>query len=143
MSANQSSLDAWLKNYEEQTQEDKEVTASGEYEERATLKAERDQIYSGYFLESYQGGIEGKYGENTAVRLTSPDGEKMTLWVNGFEETHFNQFIERLEKKGVDLPVKIDFLRTQEESKTGNKYNRLRLMEVATGEEVQFELDSL
>lgn len=143
MSANQSSLDAWLKNYEEQTQEDKEVTASGEYEERATLKAERDQIYSGYFLESYQGGIEGKYGENTAVRLTSPDGEKMTLWVNGFEETHFNQFVERLEKKGVDLPVKIDFLRTQEESKTGNKYNRLRIMEVATGEEVQFELDSL
>ena len=143
MSANQSSLDAWLKNYDEQTQEDKEVTASGEYEERTTLKAERNQIYSGYFLESYQGGIEGKYGENTAVRLTSPDGEKMTLWVNGFEETHFNQFVERLEKKGVDLPVKIDFLRTQEESKTGNKYNRLRIMEVATGEEVQFELDSL
>ena len=143
MSNNQSSLDAWLKNYEEQTQEDKEVTASGEYEERTTLKAERGQIYSGYFLESYQGGIEGKYGENTAVRLTSPDGEKMTLWVNGFEEKHFNQFVERLEKKGVDLPVKIDFLRTQEDSSGGNKYNRLRIMEVDTGEDVQFELDSL
>ena len=48
------------------------------------------------------------------------------------------------EKKGASLPVKIDFLRTQEEAaKTGNKYNRLRIMEVASGEEVQFELDSL
>jgi len=131
------------KGYDEQVQEDKEITASGEYDERSTLKAERDRVYSGFFLESHQGGIEGKYGENTAVRLTSPEGDKLTLWVNGFEETHFNQFIERLEKKGIELPVKIDFLRTQEESKTGNKYNRLRLMEVATGEEVQFELDSL
>jgi hypothetical protein len=39
--------------------------------------------------------------------------------------------------------VKVDFLRSQEESKGGNKYNRLRIMETASGEEVQFELDSL
>ena len=52
--------------------------------------------------------------------------------------------LRKLEKKGVSLPVKIDFLRTQEEAaKTGNTYNRLRIMEVASGEEVQFELDSL
>jgi len=139
----QTSMDEFLKNYNEQVQEDKEVVASGEYDERTTLKAERDQVYSGYFIESYQAGIEGKYGENTAVRVTSPTGEKQTLWVNGFEEQHFNQFIERLEKKGVNLPVKVDFLRSQEESKGGNKYNRLRIMETASGEEVQFELDSL
>ena len=139
----QTSMDEFLKNYNEQVQEDKEVAASGEYEERTTLRAERDQVYSGYIIESYQGGIEGKYGENTAVRVTSPDGEKQTLWVNGFEEQHFNQFIERLEKKGIDLPVKVDFLRSQEESKSGNKYNRIRFMETASGEEVQFELDSL
>lgn len=143
MSDTQKSLNEWLKGYAEQNEEDKEITASGEYDERATLKAERDKVYSGFFLESYQGGIEGKYGENTAVRLTSPEGDKLTLWVNGYEETHFNQFISLLEKKGIDLPVKIDFLRTQEESKGGNKYNRLRLMVVANGEEVQFELDSL
>lgn len=139
----QTSMDEFLKNYNEQVQEDKEVATSGEYEERTTLRAERDQVYSGYIIESYQGGIEGKYGENTAVRVTSPDGEKQTLWVNGFEEQHFNQFIERLEKKGIDLPVKVDFLRSQEDSKGGNKYNRIRFMETASGDEVKFELDSL
>ena len=74
--------------------------------------------------------------------MCHPDGKKQTLWVNGHEEQHFLQFIERLEKKGIDLPVKVDFLRSQEESKQGNKYNRLRIMETASGEEVQFELDS-
>lgn len=139
----QKSLDEFLKNYDEQVQEDKEVTTSGEYDERTTLKAERDKVYSDYIVESYQSGIEGKFGDNTAIRLTSPDGEKMTLWVNGFEEKHFNQFVERLEKKNIDLPVKVDFLRSQEESKGGNKYNRIRFMETASGQDVQFELDSL
>ena len=95
-------------------------------------------------IESSQDGIEGKYGTNTAIRLTSPEGTKVTLWVNGYEEEHFNAFIEKLDKKGVSLPVKVDFLRTQEEAKTsGNKYNRIRFLEVASGEEVQMELDSL
>jgi len=133
-----------MKNYEAQNEEDRDTVASGEYDERETLRAERDKIYSGYFLESSQDGIEGKYGTNTAVRLTSPEGTKLTLWVNGFEEEHFNAFVEKLEKKGVSLPVKIDFLRTQETSKTSdNKYNKLRIMEVASGEEVQMELNSL
>jgi len=133
-----------MKNYEAQNEEDRDTVASGEYDERETLRAERDKIYSGYFLESSQDGIEGKYGTNTAVRLTSSEGTKVTLWVNGFEEEHFNAFMEKLEKKGVSLPVKIDFLRTQETSKTSdNKYNKLRIMEVASGEEVQMELNSL
>lgn len=138
----QTSMDEFLKNYSEQVEEDKEVTTSGEYEERTTLKAERDQVYSDYIVESYQSGIKGTYGENTAVRITSSTGEKHTLWVNGFEEKHFLQFIERLEKKNVSLPVKVDFLRSQQESSNGNKYNRLRIMETASGEDVQFELDS-
>ena len=133
-----------MKNYEAQNEEDRDTVASGEYDERETLRAERDKIYSGYFLESSQDGIEGKFGTNTAVRLTSPEGTKLTLWVNGYEEEHFNAFVEKLGKKGVSLPVKIDFLRTQETSKTSdNKYNKLRIMEVASGEEVQHELDSL
>ena len=144
MAGTQKSLDEFNKNYEAQNEEDKDAVASGEYEDRETLRADRDVVYSGYYLESSQDGIEGKYGTNTAVRLTSPEGTKLTLWVNGYEEEHFNAFMAKLEKKGVSLPVKIDFLRTQEEAKTsGNAYNRLRIMEVASGEEVQFELDSL
>lgn len=144
MAGTQKSLDEFMKNYEAQNEEDRDAVASGEYDERETLRADRDKIYSGYFLESSQDGIEGKYGTNTAVRLTSPEGKKLTLWVNGFEEEHFNAFVEKLEKKGVSLPVKIDFLRTQETSKTSdNKYNKLRIMEVASGDEVQHELDSL
>jgi hypothetical protein len=144
MAGTQKSLDEFMKNYAEQNEEDRDTVASGEYDERETLRAERDKIYSGYFLESSQDGIEGKFGTNTAVRLTSPEGTKLTLWVNGFEEEHFNAFVEKLGKKGVSLPVKIDFLRTQETSKTSdNKYNKLRIMEVASGEEVQMELNSL
>jgi hypothetical protein len=144
MSNKQSTLDEFNKNYEAQNKEDRDAVASGEYEERETLRAERDQIYSGYIMESSQDGIEGKYGTNTAIRLTSPEGTKVTLWVNGYEEEHFNAFMEKLDKKGVSLPVKVDFLRTQEEAKTsGNKYNRIRFLEVASGEEVQMELDSL
>ena len=144
MTGKQKSLDEFMKNYEAQNEEDRDTVASGEYDERETLRAERDKIYSGYFLESSQDGIEGKFGTNTAVRLTSPEGTKLTLWVNGYEEEHFNAFVEKLGKKGVSLPVKIDFLRTQETSKTSdNKYNKLRIMEVASGEEVQHELDSL
>ena len=144
MSNKQSTLDEFNKNYEAQNKEDKAAVASGEYDERETLRAERDQIYSGYIIESSQDGIEGKYGTNTAIRLTSPEGTKVTLWVNGYEEEHFNAFIEKLDKKGASLPVKVDFLRTQEEAKSsGNKYNRIRFLEVASGEEVQHELDSL
>ena len=134
-----------MKGYQEQVGQDETVQGSGEYEERTTLKAERDTVYSDYIIESFQGDIEGKYGTNTAVRVTSPDGEKLTLWVNGFEEQHFNSFIERLQAKGIDLPVKVDFLRTQEKSKKNENrtYNMIRFMEKAHGEEVQFELDSL
>ena len=144
MSDTQKSLDEFMKNYEAQNEVDKDLVGSGEYDERETMRADRDTIYSGYYLESYQAGIEGKYGENTAVRITSPEGEKLTLWVNGYEEQHFNAFMEKLDKKGLSLPVKFDFLRTQEEAKeSGRSYNRIRFVLTASGEEVQFELDSL
>jgi hypothetical protein len=143
MAGTQKSLDEFMKNYAEQNEEDRDTVASGEYDERETLRAERDKIYAGYYLESSQDGIEGKFGTNTAVRLTSPEGTKLTLWVNGFEEEHFNAFVEKLGKKGVSLPVKIDFLRTQETSKSDNKYNKLRIMEVDSGEDVRMELESL
>jgi len=145
MAERQTAIDEFMKGYQEQVGKDESAQSSGEYEERTTLKAERDTVYSDYIIESYQGDIEGKYGTNTAIRLTSADGEKQTLWVNGFEEQHFNNFIERLQSKGIELPVKVDFLRTQEKSKKNEErtYNMIRFMEKAHGEEVQFELDSL
>ena len=142
-----------MKNFKDQEAEDRATTGSGEFQERTTLKTERDQVYAGYYIESYQGGIEGKYGVNTAIRVTSPEGEKQTLWVNGFEETHFNNFMKKLtssdvvtvdEKGNLSAPLKVDFLRTQPISeKTSKPYNRIMFVLQASGEEAQGELDSL
>jgi hypothetical protein len=138
----QTKLDAFLASVNEQEKQDRETSGSGEFEDRKKLEADRDVLYEGYFLESSQSEIEGTYGSNTAVRITDPTGEKKTLWVSGFEEQHFETFLRRLETDGVELPVKFSFLRTQVESKTGNTYNKLQLRLDASGDDVQFELDS-
>ena len=143
MSDQQTKLDDFMREVQEQEKKDRELSGSGEFEERETLRADRDNLYEGYYLESFQSGIVGKFGENTAVRLTSPTGEKVTLWVNGFEEQHFNQFIARLEGDELSLPVKISFMRTQKESEKGNTYNRLFVRLDAHGDDVAFEMDSL
>jgi hypothetical protein len=138
----QTNLDVFLKDVEEQEKQDRDTTGTGEFEERSTLKADRDILYEGYFVESYQSGIAGQFGDNTAVRVTSPTGEKQTLWVNGYEEQHFLKFIERNATDNIELPVKISFLRTQKESAAGNVYNSLKIRMDGHGDEVQFELDS-
>lgn len=141
---NQMSLDDFKLEVQEQEKEYTSTFGSGEFESRETLRAEREKPYLGYIVEGYSANVEGKFGNNTAIRLTSPAGEKQTLWVNNFEEQHFNQFITRLEKQGLELPVKISFARTQEVSeKTGNPYNKLMIKLVASGEDVQIELDNL
>ena len=141
---NQMSLDDFRAEVQAQEKEYTATFGSGEFESRETLKAEREKPYLNYIVEGYSANVEGKFGNNTAIRLTSPAGEKQTLWVNNFEEQHFNQFITRLEKQGLDLPVKISFARTQEVSeKTGNPYNKLMIKLVASGEDVQIELDNL
>ena len=56
MSDTQKSLDEFMKNYEAQNEEDKDLVGSGEYDERETMRADRDTIYSGYYLESCQSG---------------------------------------------------------------------------------------
>lgn len=141
---NQMSLDDFKLEVQAQEKEYTTTFGSGEFESRVTLKAEREKPYLGYIVEGYSANVEGKFGNNTAIRLTSPAGEKQTLWVNNFEEQHFNQFITRLEKQGLELPVKISFARTQEVSeKTGNPYNKLMIKLVASGEDVQIELDNL
>ena len=128
---------------QEQEKEYAATFGSGEFESRETLKAERDKPYLGYIVEGYSANVEGKFGNNTAIRLTSPAGEKQTLWVNNFEEQHFNQFIARLEGDDLSLPVKISFMRTQKESEKGNTYNRLFVRLDAHGDDVAFEMDSL
>ena len=141
---NQMSLDDFRAEVQEQEKEYTATFGSGEFESRETLKAEREKPYLNYIVEGYSANVEGKFGKNTAIRITSPSGEKQTLWVNNFEEQHFNQFITRLEKQGLDLPVKISFAKTQEVSeKTGNPYNKLMIKLVASGEDVQIELDNL
>lgn len=141
---NQMSLEDFVNEVKEQEKEYTATFGSGEFESRETLQAEREKPYLGYIVEGYSANVEGKFGKNTAIRLTSPTGEKQTLWVNNFEEQHFNQFIARLEKQGLELPVKISFARTQEVSeKTGNPYNKLMIKLVASGEDVQIELDNL
>jgi len=141
---NQMSLDDFIGEVQEQENEYRAAFGDGEFESRETLKTERDTPYQNYIVEGYTDNVEGKFGLNTAIRITSPAGEKQTLWVNGFEEQHFNQFIARQEKQGHDLPLKISFARTQEVSeKTGNPYNKLLIKLVAHGDDVQIELDNL
>ena len=102
-------------------------------------------VSDGYILEGYSHDVQGQYGKNTAVRLTAPDGAKVTLWVNGFEEEHFKTFVAtRVEQAGHQLPVKVSFLRTQRTAeKTGRTYNKIQFRLDAAGEDVQFELESL
>jgi hypothetical protein len=135
-------LDAFLKDVEEQEKQDRDTTGSGEFEERSTLKADRDILYDGYFVESFQSGIAGQFGDNTAVRITSPTGEKQTLWVNGFEEQHFLKFIEKNATDDIALPVKVSFLRTQKTSAAGNVYNSLKIRLDGHGDDVGLELES-
>jgi hypothetical protein len=158
MDEKQTSMMEFMENFKEQEAEDKDLVPSGEFEKRDKLDTERDVVYAGYFIESYQGDIEGKFGKNTAVRVTSPEGTKLTLWVNGYEEEHFGQFMTKIEKKGATTldedvktgaitltpPVKVDFMRSQVPSKDGDRrYNKIMFILKAHGEEVQYELDSL
>lgn len=141
---NQKSLEDFMSEVKAQEDEYRTTYGSGEFETRETLKAEREKPYQGYIIEGYTSDVAGKFGDNTAIRITSPTGEKQTLWVNGFEEQHFQQFLTRLEKQGLGLPVKVSFARTQGVSeKTGNAYNKLLLKLEAHGEDVQIELDNL
>ena len=142
---NQSTLDDFLNEVETQVSSHRETYGTGEIVDRETLKAERDQLYEGYILEGYSHDVQGQYGKNTAVRLTAPDGAKVTLWVNGFEEEHFKTFVAtRVEQAGHQLPVKVSFLRTQRTAeKTGRTYNKIQFRLDAAGEDVQFELESL
>jgi hypothetical protein len=137
----QTSLDDFLAEVREQ---EKTTHGSGEYEQRETLKADRNVLYRNYILERFNRREEGQYGPSTALNMTSPEGEKIVMWVGGFEENHFNAFIERCKSEGHDLPLKVSFARTQQTSeKSGRTYNKLNIKLEDSGEDVQIELDNL
>ena len=139
----QKSLDDFLREASEEEEEHR--TSDVEYEDRTTLKAEFDKVYENYIVEGYTSDIESEYGgTNTAVRMTSPDGAKMTLWVGSVEQNIFHEKISHWEKQGHSLPVKISFARTKATSaKSGREYNKLTIKTIATGEEVALELETL
>ena len=139
----QQTLDDFLREASEEEEEHR--TSDVEYEDRTTLKAEFDKVYENYIVEGYTSDIESEYGgTNTAVRMTSPDGAKMTLWVGSVEQNIFHEKISHWEKQGHSLPVKISFARTKATSaKSGREYNKLTIKTIATGEEVALELETL
>ena len=140
---NQTTLEDFLNEVKEQEGESR-AFGSGEFEDRTTLKAERNTLYRNYIVEGYTSDVQSKFGKNTAIRLTSPEGEKQTLWVAGYEEQHFNAFVKRCESEGNELPLKISFARTQQTAaKSGNTYNKLNIKLEDAGEAVQIELDNL
>lgn len=112
--------------------------------ERENLRPELNEIYKDYIVEGYTSGIEGEYGTSTAVRMTSPDGKKVTLWLSSFMADHFESKAKGWEQDGISLPVKISFAKTEATAaKSGRTYNKLNIKTVAHGDEVQFELDAL
>tara|TARA_B100001778_G_scaffold302698_1_gene279548 strand:+ start:440 stop:874 length:435 start_codon:yes stop_codon:yes gene_type:complete len=139
----QQTLDDFLREASEEEEEHR--TSDVEYEDRTTLKADFDKVYENYIVEGYTSDIESEYGgTNTAIRMTSPDGAKMTLWVGSVEQNIFHEKISHWEKQGHSLPVKISFARTKATSaKSGREYNKLTLKTIATGEEVALELETL
>ena len=140
---NQTTLEDFLNEVKEQEGESR-AFGSGEFEDRTTLKADRNTLYRNYIVEGYTSDVQSKFGKNTAIRLTSPEGEKQTLWVAGYEEQHFNAFVKRCESEGHELPLKISFARTQQTAaKSGNTYNKLNIKLEDAGEDVQIELDNL
>ena len=139
----QKSLDDFLREASEEEEEHR--TSDVKYEDRTTLKAEFDKVYENYIVEGYTSDIESEYGgTNTAIRMTSPAGAKMTLWVGSVEQNIFHEKISHWEKQGHSLPVKISFARTKATSaKSGREYNKLTIKTIATGEEVALELETL
>lgn len=139
----QTTLDDFLR---EATEEDEtHRTSDVEYVERDPLKTEFDKIYENYIVEGYTSDIASEFGgTNTAIRVTSPNGDKLTLWVGSFEQDHFQQKLAQWEKQGHNLPVKISFVRTKATAaKSGREYNKLVIRTIATGEDVALELETL
>lgn len=127
--ANMNEIESFLAEVEQKNADNKTPTR---YVNRDRLKANIDEdsgysnLYNGYILEGYTSGIEGQYGESTAVRLIEPGtGRRQTLWLTGYEQEHLkNHLATWQDAEGATFPMEIKFLRHKVPSKNGRKYNR-------------------
>jgi len=95
------------------------------------------ELFSGYIFEGYTEGIEGNYGESTAVRVIRPtDGRRMTLWLTGFEKEHFASAVSNWTQDGASFPMVVKFLRHKQMSKNGRQYNRFSAQLLNFGDSV-------
>jgi|TARA_R110000803_G_scaffold92161_3_gene159666 hypothetical protein len=98
------------------------------------LKPTFGQIYRNYALVSFNKVDSELNGENYCLRMVNLDTDRREkIYLGGYERNDFERFITQNDiitdgddgKKVYNLPVKIDFLRAQEESKKnpGRKFN--------------------
>jgi len=163
LSTKQKKLSDFLEGVAEQEKIEREETnvhGSGTYEDRERLVVPFDEVYEYWYLEGYTDEIKGTYGVSTAVRVTSPEGVKHTLWLGSHEQTHFLRKLSTWtlplnpgrDEKGLDLPkgrglsypFKITFCRQKELSeKSGYEFNKFVMRLDAYGDDVEFELEAL
>lgn len=134
MSENRTEIEAFLAEVAENTP----ASTPTAYPSRDRLKAEFDTLYNGYIIESFKGGIEGEYGESTVVNMidTNNDGRRVALWLGGFEQNHFSQFVESSVANGDEMPLQVSFLRHKVDGKNGRQYNKISLRLDASGDDV-------
>ena len=141
----QTKLSDFLKGVAEE--DEKHRTPNAEIEDRVDLKAEFDTVYENYIVESYTSDIPSNFDDktNTVVKMTSPAGDKVQMWVGSYEQDHFHQKVASWEQQGHELPVKISFARIKVPSKKdpSRSYNRLKIQTVAMGPDVAQELLTL
>lgn len=98
------------------------------------LKPTFGEIYRNYALVSFNKVDSELNGENYCLRMVNLDTDRREkIYLGGYERNDFERFITENDivtdgddgKKVYNLPVKIDFLRAQEESKKnpGRKFN--------------------
>ena len=130
-----------------------------------TQEFDFDTVYENYILERI-GTNDGKYGISYGLNMTAPtiqkivdregnpavdkktgelvkDTNKVTLWISGNMKKDLDIFMAQ-EDVTDNLPAKISFAKSKDTNPaTGNVYHKLNLKLVATGDDVQFELDAL
>ena len=134
-------IEAFLAQVEEQGG----ATNTGKYISRDRLAVPIDEetnyseLHTGYILEGYTSGIEGKYGESTAVRMVAPEsGRRVTLWLTGYEQEHLKAQVSGWTDDGASYPFEVQFLRHKVASKNGSgrKYNRFTAQLLSNGDAI-------
>lgn len=132
-------IEAFLAEVQEQTGSNN----TGNYINRDRLVVPIDEesgysdLHNNYIIEGYTAGIEGKYGESTAVRMVSPDGgRRVTLWLTGYEQEHLKTQVATWTDDGASYPFEVKFLRHKVASKNGRQYNRFSAQLLNSGQDI-------